>query len=85
MTVGDLLHEADALIAALRGSGHADAADTLSSLKGSAWTTSSEMIGELGLVVLRLKAQSGLPADVVTLADRLMREVRKVWPGIKLP
>lgn len=75
----------DELIERLRANGLSDAADSLSRLKGAGWTTSSEMIGELGLAVLMLQERPGLPAEVMRLARRCMSEVRKVWPSIKLP
>lgn len=73
------------LIGKLREAGLSTAADSLSTLRGSAWTTSSELIGELGLAVLRLQRQPGLPADLMQLTQRCMSEVRKVWPHIELP
>lgn len=75
----------DELIGKLRDAGLAGAADSLSRLRGSAWTTSSEMIGELGMAVLRLQRQPDFPAALVPLTRRCMSEVRKVWPSIKLP
>jgi hypothetical protein len=75
----------DGLIAELRARGLSDAAGSLSRLKGAAWTTSSEMIGELGLAVLRLQKQRGLSPELMELCRRCMSEVRKVWPSIRLP
>ena len=72
----------DELIVKLRESGLDGHADALSELKGQAWTTSSEMIGELGRAVLRLRKQPELPAEVSKLIGRCMSEVRKVWPHI---
>ena len=73
----------DELIVKLRESGFVGHADALSELKGSAWTTSSEMIGELGRAVLRLRKQPKLPAEVSRLVGRCMSEVRKVWPQLR--
>jgi hypothetical protein len=76
----------DELIAQLRLHSRADSADALDRLKTSAWTSSSEMIGELGLAVLRLQsANPPLPAELEPIARRCMNEVRKVWPRLKLP
>ena len=74
----------DELIAKLRESGLGGHADVLSELKGQAWTTSSEMIAELGHAVLRLRKQPELPAEIARLIGRCMSEVRKVWPNITL-
>ena len=43
------------------------------------------MLDELGLAVLRIQADRQFPAELGPLADRCMREVRKVWPEIRLP
>jgi hypothetical protein len=76
----------DDLVAQLRRHSLDAAADSIASLKDSAWTSSSEMVGELGLAVLRLQSdKASFPAELTPLANRCMAEVRKVWPGIKLP
>lgn len=75
----------DELIAGLRAHGLVAAADSLARLKASAWTSSSEMIGELGLAVLRLQSGSRrLPDELTPVAERCMKEARKIWPDIKL-
>jgi hypothetical protein len=44
------------------------------------------MIGELGLAVLRLQSKNQrLPNELTPVANRCMKEVRKIWPDIKLP
>lgn len=73
----------DELIVKLRACGLDGHADSLSQLKGMAWTTSSELIGELGRAVLRLRKQPELPAEIAQLVGRCMSEVRKVWPNIR--
>jgi hypothetical protein len=71
----------DELIAQLRARKLDAAADSMSHLRTSAWSSSSEMIGELGLAVLRLQSDKRLfPTELTSLADRCMNEVRKVWP-----
>lgn len=71
----------DELIAQLRARELNEAADSISRLRTAAWSTSSEMIGELGLAVLRLQSDKNLfPRELTPLADRCMTEVRKVWP-----
>lgn len=75
----------DDLIAQLRARGLATAADSIAGVKAIAWTTSQEMIGELGLAVLRLQAEKkSFPPELIPLANRCMTEVRKVWPDIRL-
>jgi hypothetical protein len=71
----------DELIAQLRARQLNAAADSLSRLRTSTWSSSAEMIGELGLTVLRLQSDKNLfPVELTPLADRCMNEVRKVWP-----
>jgi hypothetical protein len=70
----------DELIAQLRARGLNAAADSISGIRTSAWSSSSEMIGELGLAVLRLQSEQVFPSELTPLADRCMNEVRKVWP-----
>ena len=67
------------LIAGLRRHGREADAEALESLKVVGWTSSAEMIGELGHAVLELD----LPGDLQEIAERCMKEVRTVWPRIK--
>jgi hypothetical protein len=50
-----------------------------------AWTTSSELIGELGAVLLAVQreAEPHLPADVLEALARSLRAVRRVWPELR--
>jgi hypothetical protein len=75
----------DELIRQLRAEGHADPAARLHALlKEVAWTTSSELWGELGLEILAFE-RSGAAAspDLRRRIDTCMRSVRRVWPDIK--
>jgi len=61
-------------------------ADFILSLKRTMWTSSSEMMGELGLAVLTIQSQSGdIPGELGRALALCMKEVRKVWPDINLP
>ena len=51
----------------------------LKSLMVVGWTSSSEMVGELGQALLALDA----PAALKEAKQRCLQEVRKVWPHIK--
>jgi len=74
------------LIAELRKRALYGPADSLSGLLAAPWTSSTEMIGALGLAVLRLQAdERTFPRELAPLASRCMKEVRKVWPDIRLP
>ena len=73
----------DELIRALRAQGLPDAADSLASIKAAAWTSSSEMLGELGKAVLRIQAENAHASnDLQRTLARCIEEVRKVWPQI---
>lgn len=76
----------DELVQQLTKHGFWDAAVSISSVRSSGWTTSSEMIGRLGIEILKI--QSGItaaPEELGEALERCMKEVRKVWPQIKLP
>jgi hypothetical protein len=68
------------LIAGLRTHGRGGDADALESLKVVGWTSSAEMVGELGQAVLELEPE--LPAELKPLAARCLRAVHTVWPHI---
>jgi hypothetical protein len=74
----------DELIARLRAAGHAGMADNLDSmLHRVAWTTGSELLGELGAEILRF--QRSIPSvdpEVQRSLNRCMDMVRRVWPDI---
>src|SRR5574341_1447834 len=79
-----------ALTRTIDGLGAAGFEEEAKELRGlafdTAWTSSSEMIGEIGLAILRTqrRAAGGLPAEVVSALESCMDHVRQVWPDIKL-
>jgi hypothetical protein len=76
----------DELIRQLRAKGLPAAADSLASIKASAWTTSSQMLGELGMAVLKIQSENAqASSDLKRALTRCIEEVRKVWPQIRLP
>lgn len=76
----------DELITLLRDRGFNSEASAVERMRHSAWTSSSEMLGVLGIEVLRLQARAdSLPNEIDFLVRCCITEVRKVWPDIKLP
>jgi hypothetical protein len=76
----------DQLVQQLTTHGFWDAAVSISSVRSSGWTTSSEMIGRLGMEILKIQSGSAAaPEELKETLERCMKEVRKVWPKIKLP
>jgi hypothetical protein len=75
----------DDLIAQLRAAGHESTADRLDvMLHRVAWSTGSELLGELGLEILQF--QRSTPSVSATLQQALSRSlemVRRVWPDIR--
>ena len=70
------------LAAALKAGGHAQYGSRLEDVLNGTWTTSTELIGELGLVVLAIRNECRpLNPEQKTLATQCIREVRKAWPG----
>gem|GEM_PF-951494 len=73
------------LISTLRAEGHEQAARKLDELLHEvAWTSSSEMVGELGLEVVRF--QRGNPRvspELQELLHRCLKQIKRVWPGIE--
>ena len=74
----------DELIAQLRASGHMSAADRLDfMLHRVAWTTGSELLGELGAEILQFQRTTpSLDAAVQQSLTRTLEMVRRVWPEI---
>jgi hypothetical protein len=66
----------------LMRSGREAAASELSAVTGTAWTTSSEWLGELGQAVRRIQARADLPPDVVGRLHRIMEAVHVAWPDL---
>jgi len=58
----------------------------LERLVNSAWSSSSEMLGEIGLGLLRLESRIGSqwPDTIREECAKYLSEVRKVWPTISL-
>lgn len=71
-----------ALAQALKARGFAAHATRLEEVLNGVWTTSSELIGELGVVVLAVRAECKplAPAEKALLKACAL-EVRKAWPG----
>lgn len=74
-----------ALASSLRESGFAAHAGRLDDTLNGTWTTSSELIGELGSVVLAIRKEcSPLTPDQRRLVRDCLRQVHGVWPGFGL-
>lgn len=73
------------LMASLRESGFASHATRLDEVLNGTWTTSTELIGELGAVVCAIRAECNpLSSTQKQLLRECLREVRKAWPGFGL-
>lgn len=71
-----------ALSASLAESGFAAQSAQLQGVLDGVWTTSTELIGELGVAVLLVRREcKPLSAPQKALVRQCLREVRKVWPG----
>jgi hypothetical protein len=66
----------------LRTQGQTEAADVLASIRKVAFTTGSEWLGELGLLVRRLHREFDLDASIRRDLKRIMRSVKRVWPRL---
>lgn len=73
------------LIGRLRIEGHNVTANKLDCLlHETAWTTGSELMGELGLEILAFQRSAvGVSAELQRSLNDCMSAVRKVWPGVK--
>lgn len=70
------------LAASLAASGFTAQAAQLQGVLDGCWTSSSEMIGELGTAVLQIRRECRpLSAQQKALVQECLREVRKAWPG----
>jgi hypothetical protein len=74
----------DRLIADLKTEGYQTEAQRLHSiLHEVAWTTSSELIGELGLEIVAIQRTSGdYSVDLRRKLDDCMEAVKRVWPAM---
>lgn len=72
----------DELAKALRAQGLNGAAERLEGLLGTAWTTSTEMLGELGAEILRIEKENKkvLSAESRRRLAECKKDVRRAWP-----
>jgi len=71
-----------ALATSLREGGFITHSNRLESVLNGTWTTSSELIGELGLAVMEIRKECRpLGGTQKALIKQCLREVRKAWPG----
>lgn len=71
-----------ALASSLKEGDFAAHASQLEDILNGTWTTSSELIAELGSLVLVIRKEcSPLTSDQKRLVKECLREVRSVWPG----
>ena len=71
-----------ALASALKEGGFTAQSQRLESVLNGTWTTSSELIGELGQVVVAVRKEcKPLNPAQKALVKQCLREVRKAWPG----
>lgn len=74
-----------ALASALREGGFVTHGDRLESVLNGTWTTSSELIAELGQVVVAVRKEcKPLSPAQKALIRECLRQVRKAWPGFGL-
>ena len=73
------------LITGLRAEGHSDFAAKLDYLLHKvAWTTGSELLGELGLEIIRFqKGHATMTAELRQSLGSCMDAVQRAWPNIK--
>ena len=70
------------LATSLAASGFTAQAAQLQGVLDGCWTTSTEMIGELGTAVLQIRRECRpLTAEQKALVRECLHEVRKAWPG----
>jgi hypothetical protein len=80
----------DSLARAIRGLREAGLGAEAEELEGlgfkTAWTSASEMLGEIGHCILRIEARGDppLPEGVREALGECMKAVRAVWPRIAL-
>lgn len=77
--------EFDELISMLRAEGHGHFAQRLHTLLHEvAWTTGSELMGELGLEIVKFQRSNPLGSpELQELTRRCMAAVKQVWPRIE--
>ena len=57
-------------------------ASRLASVQGTAFTSGSEWLGELGTAVNAIRADLQLPAEIREKLEVIRAEVRRVWPAL---
>ena len=73
------------MAAALKQSGFTAHGTRLEDILNGTWTTSSELIGELGVAVLAVRKECRpLGTAEKALLKECLRTVRRVWPGFGL-
>jgi hypothetical protein len=85
ITIQDFMPWLRDAIERLRLSGWPREADELAAVASTAYTTSSEMCGEIGSAILRVhqRIEPQLPHEVAELLQRCLLEIRKVWPELR--
>lgn len=74
-----------ALAVSLREGGFTTHSDRLESVLDGVWTTSSELIFELGVVVVAVRRECRpLTSNQKALLKECLRQVRRAWPGFGL-
>ena len=74
-----------ALASSLKEGNFVTHARRLEEILNGTWTTSSELIAELGSAVLAIRREcSPLTTDQKRLVKDCLRQVRHVWPGFGL-
>lgn len=66
--------------AELEGGGFPIAARRLADIRSSAYTTSSEWLGELGAAMKAIRNQRGLSASLKDKVEVILAEARRAWP-----
>jgi len=71
-----------ALAAALKHGGFSTHGSRLECILDGTWTTSSELVAELGSAVLAIRKEcKPMSSAQKALVKECLRQVRKVWPG----
>ena len=74
-----------ALLAELRARGFTTQAARLGGLLNGVWTSSSELLGELGAELIAIHREcKPASAEQKALVRACLKEVRKAWPGFGL-
>ena len=51
-------------------------------IQGTAFTTGSEWLGELGVAVKKIRKECRIPPALDAKLERIVTEVRRVWPTL---